>query len=214
MSADPVVEWAQVSDELASEFPALGLAFTLIEGGPGRSPRALKRRLKEMSDRYTGARAVSLRQEPIPRAYRMFVRQVGIDPDDSPPPMEAISLERMRAGEFASRNLLDDALLCATMDTGIPVFAFDAERTDGPPRLELTGTGRRLVIADARGMLAELFGRTGESSAVSAGTSRILLCAPTVKGVPDVSVEEALWIVSDLLAAGNLGGRAGSADTF
>ncbi len=213
MSTDPVVEWAQVSDDLAAEFPALGLAFTLVEGKPGRSPRALKQRLKQMSDRYTGARAVGLRQEPIPWAYRVFFRQVGIDPDDSPTPMEAMSLERMRAGEFASRNLIDDALLCATMDTGIPLFAFDAERTQGPPRLELTDRGRRLVIADARGMLAELFGRTGESSAVSADTNRILLCAPKVKGVPEVSVQEALWIVSDLLAAGNLDARAGGADT-
>ncbi|MBA2505881.1 MAG: hypothetical protein H0V29_08040 [Thermoleophilaceae bacterium] len=210
---EPDLRWAEVAEDLAAEFPALGLAFVVIPATPGRTPPGLRRRLKDMSNRYSGARAVNLRQEPIPWAYRVFFRQVGIDPDESPTPVEAISLERMRAGEFKSRNLVDDALLCATMDTGVAVFAFDADEVSGAPRLDLTPKNRQLVISDDDGVVAELFGRRDQSIGVTDQTRSIMLCAPRVKGVPEVSVQEALWVASDLLAAGTLGKSAGGDHT-
>ena len=79
-----------------------------------------------MSDRFTGAKAVQVRQQPVPWAYRVFFRQIGIDPDERRTPAEAVALERMRVGAFQSQNLLDDALLIATVETGVPLLAFDA----------------------------------------------------------------------------------------
>ena len=73
-----------------------------------------------LADRYTGGKVVRMRQEPIPWAYRVFFRQVGIDPDSDRTPVEAIALERMRAGGFKSENIVDDALLLATLETGVP----------------------------------------------------------------------------------------------
>ena len=34
-----------------------------------------------LADRYTGGKVVHMRQDPVPWAYRVFSRQVGIDPD-------------------------------------------------------------------------------------------------------------------------------------
>ncbi len=200
-----------VADDLAGEFPGLALHFTSIAATPGRSTAAVKRRLKTMSDRFTGGKAVNMRLEPIPWAYRVFFRQVGFDPDEQRTPVEQIALDRMKWGGFRSRNSLDDALMIATIETGVPVVAFDADRTEGEPGLRLSapeerlgGSGRalsarQLVIADSARALAVLFGDLFEDSGVQGRTSRMLLVAPQVKGVPLISVEEAVWTVTDLL---------------
>src|SRR5207248_2204294 len=144
-----------------------------------------------------------------PWAYRVFFRQVGIDPDEHRTPVEAIALERMRAGGFPSRNLLDDALLIATVETSVPLVALDDEKVEGPLGLRLSepderlgGDGRPLstrqvVIADAERSVGVLFADLAEGRGVHPHTRRMRIAAVQVKGVPDVSVEEALWILAD-----------------
>ncbi len=175
----------------------------------------MKDRLRILSDRYTGGKAVNLRQEPIPWAYRVFFRQIGIDPDDRRTPPEEAALERMRAGGFRSRNLLDDALTIAVVETGVAVLALDADRVSGPVGLRLSrererlggGEGRplaarQIVLADSEHALGVLFGDLGDERGVTSATTRMLLVAVQVKGVPEVSVEEALWTVAEALEDG------------
>jgi DNA/RNA-binding domain of Phe-tRNA-synthetase-like protein len=197
---------------LKAEFPGLGLARVDVTARPGRSPRELRQRLRHLSDQVHGSRALSQRREPIASAYRIFFRQIGIDPEDFRPPAEAAMLERLRAGWFRSRNLLDDALLVALVETGVAVRAFDTDRITGElglrisqPRERLAKTGLELpdgtiVIADEHDSIALIFGDTGPERGVSPDTARISLCAVQVRGVPDISVEEALWTASDILA--------------
>lgn len=209
MSLEPARGW--LSDELAEEFPGLAIHHVKLAARPGRTPPEVRERLRKMSDRFTGGRAVTLRQEPVPWAYRVFFRQVGIDPDSHRTAPEAIALERMRAGEFESRNLLDDAMLIATVETGVPVVAFDGDRVHGDPGLRLSAPGERLggdghplsdrqiVIADRKRSLAVLFGDLAERTGVYPSTASMLICSVQVKGVPELSVEEALWTVQELL---------------
>ena len=77
---------------------------------------------------------MAVRREPVPAAYRVFFRQIGLDPDVVRTPIEAAVLERMLRGGFPSRGLLADVLLIALVDTGVPVWALDAECVDGPAR--------------------------------------------------------------------------------
>jgi DNA/RNA-binding domain of Phe-tRNA-synthetase-like protein len=200
-----------IDAELAAEFPDLALYHVSVEARSGRSPAVVKHRLREMSNRFTGPKAVQLRQQAVPWAYRVFFRQIGIDPDDRRTPVEAAALERMRAGAFQSTNLLDDALLIATVETGVPVLAFDRERVQGDVglRLALPGEqaghslrGGEIVAADETRPLAVLFGLCDPDRRVTRATERMLLAAVQVKGVPDVSVEEALWTVTETLGAG------------
>ena len=212
MTAELDLRRGWVGEELAAEFPELALIHATLPARPGRSPQAVKERLRLMSDRFTGAKAVQVRQQPVPWAYRVFFRQIGIDPDDRRTPPEAAAVERMRAGAFTSRNLLDDALVIATVETGVPLLAYDAERVEGDPGLRLAIAGERLggdgrdlrggeiVVADESRPLAVLFGDTAERHGVHPGTRSVLLGALQVKGVPDVSVEEALWIAAETLA--------------
>ncbi len=212
MTAELELRRGWVGEELAAEFPELRLIQTDVPMRPGRSPRTVKHRLKTMSDRFTGPKAVQVRQQPVPWAYRVFFRQIGIDPDRTKTPVEAIALERMRAGHFASGGLLHDALLIATVETGVPVLAYDAERLSGEPGLRLAIAGERLgesgrdlrggeiLVADEARAVAVLFGDEAAEYAPHGGTRRVLLAAVQVKGVPDVSTEEALWTAAETLA--------------
>ena len=211
MIAEPQLEIGWLDENLRVEFPELRLVYTTIEASPGRSPDEVKQRLRVLSDRFTGAKAVALRQQPIPWAYRVFFRHVGIDPDEHRTPVEAYALERMRAGGFKSHNLLDDALMIATVETGVPVIAFDEDRLSGPLGLRLAGDeellggdGRilssgQVVVADADRSVAVLFADMAEGVGVESGTTRMRLASVQVKGVPDISVEEALWTVVETI---------------
>lgn len=96
-----------VDPEVAAEFPELRLHALTLAARSGRSPEELRERLRELSDRFRGAQAVVLRQRPVPWAYRVFFRHIGLDPDVDRTPVEALALERLKAGVFRSRSLLD-----------------------------------------------------------------------------------------------------------
>ena len=213
MTADlePQIGW--VDDELRAEFPMVNLRHVTLEARPRRTPPAVRQRLALLSNRFTGGRAINLRQEPVPWAYRVFFRQVGIDPDDHRTPVEDAALERMKWGGFRSQNLVDDALLIATIETGVALVALDADRVEGRIGLRVSRDRERLggedgrllslrqiVIADEARSLGVLFGDLAEGRGVRPSTERMLLCAVQVKGVPEVSVEEALWMLVDLLS--------------
>jgi len=211
MTAEPQLVRGSIAAEVAAEFPELALIHTEVAARRERSPADVRDLLRHASDRFTGPKAVALRQQPIPWAYRVFFRHIGIDPDERRTPIEAIAVERLRAGGFKPTNIVDDAVLVATLETSVPVLAFDAERVAGgvgvrlaraDERLGADGiplVDRQLVVCDDRAAIAVLFGDRSRAHTPSATTRRVLLAAVQVKGVPDVSVEEALWLATDML---------------
>lgn len=209
--ATPEPGW--VDPGLAEEFPGLGLASTTISAGGGRSPEALKERLRELSNRVGGQQAILLRQQAIPWAYRVFFRHIGLDPDQTPTPVEEVSLNRMRDGRFKSRNRLDDALTIAVAEVGVAMLAFDADRVEGRLGMRLSVEDERfegrtsalvpgtILIADEKRSLAILFRQTAKGREVGKKTSRTTLVAVKVRGVPDVALEEALWLAAGAMMA-------------
>lgn len=199
-----------VEPELAEEFPELSLVHASVEVRPARSPKAVKQRLRMLADRYTGGKVVHMRQDPVPWAYRVFSRQVGIDPDHDRTPVEAVALRRLKQGGLHSDNLVDDALTIAIAETGVPLVALDAERVGGELGLRLARAGetlggarplsaRQLVMADRERPVALVMGGVGEDAGVTPATERMVLCALGVKGVPRISLEEALWCAAETL---------------
>jgi DNA/RNA-binding domain of Phe-tRNA-synthetase-like protein len=204
------LEEGWVEAELAEEFPEIGLVHMALEARPARSPREVKQRLRALADRYTGGKVIHMRQDSVPWAYRVFSRQVGIDPDTDRTPVERIALERLRHGGLKSENLLDDALTIAIAETGVPVFALDADKVEGEPGLRLARPGerltelrplsaRQLVVADDRRPVAVVLGEVSPEAGVTPATRRMILCALRVKGVPPIAVEEALWTAAEIL---------------
>jgi len=202
-----------IDSELAEEFPGLSIVSTALDTTPGRSPEALKERLRTLSDRIAGAQAIQLRQQPIPWAYRVFFRHIGLDPDTTRTPVEQLIFERIHDGRFKSRNRIDDALTIAMVEVGVALRAFDADRVDGRVGLRLSEEreafeGRTsplpdgtIVVADENRALGILFDRAAEGRGVRKGTSRVLLVAIGVRGVPDIALEEALWVAASALRA-------------
>jgi len=60
----------------------------------------------------------------------------------------------------------------------------------------------RLVVADARWVHAILFGEVAPGHAPTAETRRVTLFTVRVEGVPQIHIEEALWICVEALNAG------------
>jgi DNA/RNA-binding domain of Phe-tRNA-synthetase-like protein len=212
--AAPELERGWVAFDLAREFPSLALWLMRVQARSGRSPEPVRRRLRRLSDRITGGHVIHMRQDAVPWAYRVFWRQVGIDPDTDRTPVEQIALDRLKWGGIRSRNLLDDALVIATFETGVPVIALDADKVGKALGLRLTGdderlggtgrslSSRQIVVADEDCCLAVLSGEVSEDHGVRSATRSMVLCALQVKGVPEISVEEALWTASDTLSVG------------
>ncbi|MEA2420606.1 MAG: hypothetical protein QOE60_2812, partial [Thermoleophilaceae bacterium] len=139
------LEEGWVEAELAGDFPELGLVHAPLEARPRKSPRDVQERLRRLADRYTGGKVIHMRQDAVPWAYRVISRQVGIDPDVDRTPVERIAVERLRHGGLRSENLVDDALTIAIAETGVPVFALDADRVVGELGLRQAREGEGLV---------------------------------------------------------------------
>lgn len=200
--------------ELALEYPELRVVSVTAPAPARHSSSALRGRLRLLADRFHGARALTMRREPVPAAYRAFFRHIGLDPDVQRTPVEAAALDRLVQGGFVSRGPLEDALLVAVVETGVPVWALDDERIDGPLGLrgarddERLGEGEyaadlapgRVVLADAAGPVAVLFGDVAPSHRPGRETTWLRLFAVAVPGVPALHVEEALFGCADALS--------------
>jgi DNA/RNA-binding domain of Phe-tRNA-synthetase-like protein len=206
-----------IEPRLRAEFPRLGLDWITVQARRGASPRALKARLRDHSNRYRGPTVVALRQQPVGHAYRVFFRAIGLDPDVTRIPLEQAALGRLMHGQFVSRGRLEDALLLALIETGVGVWALEADLVDAAglgirltvagDRLGSTGYGThlrpgRLVVADAASVHAILFGEVAPGHAPRAGGERVALFTVCVEGVPRIHIEEALWICVEALTAG------------
>lgn len=200
---------------LREELPGLGVvSLALPAPRGGRSPAGVRQHLDLLAARLHGAEALALRQRPVPHAYRVCFRHVGLDPDVTRTPLEAAVLERLVQGGFPSRGLLADALAIALLETGVPLWALDADAVDGRLGLRLAAPGERLgaaalaielpagriVVADDRRPVAPLFGDPVAPHAASGRSRRLLVFAVRVDGVARMHVEEALWQCAEVLA--------------
>jgi len=210
---EPSPEQGWVAPHIAEEFPGLGLAWVEVDGRLGRTTEPVLQRLRDLSDRFYGSHAIHMRERPIPWAYRVFFRQIGLDPDRTRTPIEQLALDRLHAGAFASRGMPVDALTIATVETGVALRAFDAAKLSGrlcirdsAPGESLPGKPGKLAqgtltIADERAPLELLFGPSTADGGLESDTARIAVVAVQVKGVPQAAIDEALWIACAAIQA-------------
>lgn len=222
MSEDPGIAVVSgfVEPRLRAEFPGLRLDFVAAQARKRDSPPELKRRLLDLSSRYRGASVIAMRTQPIPHAYRAFFRQIGLDPDITRIPSEEAAVARLLHGQFRPENLIDDALLLAVIETGVPVWALDGELVDaGSLGIRVTAGGERLgsseyadylsegrlAVGDAHQIHALLFGELAPGHEVTPRTRNVVLFAVGVEGVPAIHIEEALWVCVEALQTGSTG---------
>jgi DNA/RNA-binding domain of Phe-tRNA-synthetase-like protein len=216
MSGEPERPLADgpVDPALAAEFPGLRVRAVTVDGGGGRTPRTLRRRLETVDQRFRGPDAIGLRTRPVPRAYRVFFRHIGLDPDTDRTPAERVAVARLVGGGLHTGDRVADALSLAIVETGVAVLALDDGALAGPVGLRAAHAGEtlpagehaddvpagRLVLADDAGPVAVLFGRVSTRHAPGRQTARLRLLAVQVPGVPEVHVAEALWLAAGALS--------------
>jgi DNA/RNA-binding domain of Phe-tRNA-synthetase-like protein len=209
---EPLPEQGWVAPHIAAEFPGLGIAWVEVEGRAARSPEPVLRRLRDLSDRFYGSHAIHMRERPIPWAYRVFFRQIGLDPDRTRTPVEQLALDRLHDGAFTTHGMPADALTIATVETGVALRAFDATRLQGKLCIRDSAPGESLpgkpgelaqgtlTIADEQAPLALLFGDPAKGAPLEPD-KRIAIVAVQVKGVPQAAIDEALWIACAAIEA-------------
>jgi DNA/RNA-binding domain of Phe-tRNA-synthetase-like protein len=202
----PIQGW--VAPQLSAEFPGLGIAWVEVDGKPDKSPEPVRRRLRVLADRVYGAEAIRQRERAVPWSYRVFFRQIGLDPDRTRTPIEERIFDRIRDGGFVSRGLIADALTIAIVETGVALRAFDADCCEGCLCIREAASGEphpaghgelapgTLVIADESTPLGLLFGETAEGVRVTRESRRIAIVAIQVGSVSQMSIDEALWMAA------------------
>jgi hypothetical protein len=197
MSDDPRLVATAIDPIVADEHPGLRVWTARVEARPGRTPPELRDRLRVIADRLRGPQAVALRTQPVPWAYRVLYRHLGLDPDVTRTPHEALVLDRLMHGGFTAGGVPADALALAVLETGVPVYAADADRV-GALRLA-PGDRGRLELADERGPVAVLFEPPLPDRAPGRATRALLLLAIQAPGVEDMYVEEAVWTAASAM---------------
>jgi DNA/RNA-binding domain of Phe-tRNA-synthetase-like protein len=210
-AGDAVPEAGWIAADLREELPGLGLRYLALDARPSRSPAHVRQRLRTLADRFGGPQAINLRNKAIPWAYRVFFRHIGLDPDEQPTPVEHLALQRMLHGGFASEGLIADAVAIAIIESGVALRAFDAASLQGRLGIRTSAPGERLppgrvplqpgslVIADEAAPVSALFGDDRSRSEPGSRTRRVVLAAIQVRGVPDIAVEEAIWLAAGVI---------------
>jgi DNA/RNA-binding domain of Phe-tRNA-synthetase-like protein len=210
-ASEAVPEAGWIAADLRDELPGLGIRYLALDARPTRSSAQVRQRLRTLADRFAGAQAINLRHKAIPWAYRVFFRHIGLDPDEQPTPVEHLALQRMLHGGFRSENLIADAVVIAIIESGVAVRAFDAEPLTGRLGIRSSAPGERLpparaplppgtlVIADEAAPVSALFGDDRSRSEPGSKTRRVVLTAIQVRGVPDIAIEEAIWLAASVI---------------
>ncbi|HEX2161486.1 MAG TPA: phenylalanine--tRNA ligase beta subunit-related protein [Thermoleophilaceae bacterium] len=205
------VERGWIAPELAEEFPGLDVYWLTVDARPGRTPRPVRERMNALAGRITGAHVVQSRQDSVPWSYRVLWRRLGVDPDTDRTPVEALMVERLEHGGLPSRGLPNDAVVVATLETGVPIVVADAAKLSGSPGLRPATTGEtvggpegtlrhgEVVYADEQAPLARLDGQVAAARAVDDDTTAMAVWALAAAAVSQLEIEEALWTAAGML---------------
>jgi DNA/RNA-binding domain of Phe-tRNA-synthetase-like protein len=143
-----------------------------------------------------------VRNEPVFRAYRDFFWSVGVDPTKTRPASEALARRILSGRKLPTINTAVDAYNLASVHSGIPIAAFDADTLAGDLALRFASDGElflgigmerpvvlqknQVIMTDAEQIIAIYPYRDSDTTKVTQKTrdTRIITC-----GVPGIGRE-------------------------
>jgi len=193
-----------IHEDIRKTFPRL----FIVEGDVGpisitdKNPRLeiLKDEvITEIKERFT---LEQVKDEPLFRAYRDFFWSVGVDPTKTRPASEAL-VRRILAGKpLPSINTAVDAYNLASIRTGVPIGAFDADLLHGELTMrfaqegeEFLGIGmekpinlqkNQVVLIDEKEIIAVYPYRDSDATKITPATKMIHIVSC---GVPKIEKE-------------------------
>ncbi|PWR69553.1 B3/4 domain-containing protein [Methanospirillum stamsii] len=194
----------KIDDAIFTTFPGLFIA----EGDVGplcitdRNPELEKLKgtiITSTKDRYT---LEEVKDNPLFRAYRDFFWSVGIDPTKTRPASEAL-VRRILSGKILPTiNTAVDAYNLASIETGVPIGAFDADLLQGELTMrfaqegeEFLGIGMKnpielrtnqVILTDEKEIIAVYPYRDSDRTKITPATKTIHIVAC---GVPKIDQE-------------------------
>ncbi len=193
--------WIEISADLHSKFPGLQ-ALSLDVSGVEivKESNDLESFKKKIIERANAKWTIDqLREFPIFRSYRDFFWRVGVDPTKTRPASEALIRRVLRGKQLPIINTCVDAYNLASIETAIPLAAFDEGELEGElfmraakPNEEFLGIGMKKpvilgggepVITDGERLVAIYPYRDAEICKITQETNnvRLLVC-----GVPNI----------------------------
>lgn len=194
--------------DLQSKFPGLKAQIFRVKGVEVRREEAGLEEFKaEVIERTRGKWDLEqLRGHPVFRAYRDFFWRVGVDPTKTRPAAEALIRRVLRGRPLPRINTLVDAYNLASIDTAIPLAAFDEgglvgellmrEALEGERFLGISMEkpvvlkGSEAVVEDEEKLIAIYPHRDADACKITHGTTDTLML---VCGVPNIDDEVLAW---------------------
>ncbi len=210
-----------IHDDIFTTFPGL----CIVQGDVGPLSIARKNeRLEDLKDEIVSEikRKYSLEQvknESIFRAYRDFFWSVGVDPTKIRPASEAL-VRRILAGKpIPTINTAVDAYNLASIRTGVPIGAFDADCIQGDLTMRFAKDGEQflgigmekaitlqknqVVLTDENEIIAVYPYRDSDRTKITIDTKRVHIVACGVPRVNQETVERAYDLAATYLAEYN-----------
>ncbi len=193
------------SQDLQNAFPGIYVAegdirsVQIAQERPGLT--ILKQEIiREIQSRYT---LDKVKDDPVFRAYRDFFWRVGVDPTKIRPASEALVRRILSGGKIPGINTAVDAYNLASVRSGIPIAAFDADTLAGDLTLRFAREGEgflgigmerpvvlrknQVIMTDEEQIIAVYPYRDSDTTKVTQKTRniRIITC-----GVPNIWREQ------------------------
>jgi hypothetical protein len=213
---DPAPAPGWIAPDVAEELPGLELlSWTTATEWRRRSPPWAREWLGRLSTGVDGHAVLHAHRTDAPAAHRDFLRRIGRDPNVDLSPQELAYHDRILHGGFPVRGTPQDLLLVVLLETGIPIWVLDADRISGDLGIRRSLLGElpeeasrpagapprrpEPVVVDGSGVVAEIGREPREPwRATRKTTSTTFFCA-RVPGLPDLRVEEAIWLCRSLV---------------
>lgn len=192
----------EVEKSLETKFPSLSaLVMRLEEAEVRLEDPELEAFKGEVIERIRSRWVLEqLREHPVFRAYRDFFWRVGVDPTKTRPASEALIRRVLRGRSLPRINTFVDAYNLASMESAVPLAAFDMAWLSGELLMreaimgeEFLGIGMEkpvileggeVVVEDGEKLIAIYPHRDAEVAKITVDTEDILML---VCGVPNVS---------------------------
>lgn len=191
----------KIRASLSVKFPGLSAVIIRLNGVEVRRElEELEGFKAEVMERTQGRWTLDqLREHPIFRAYRDFFWRVDVDPTKTRPAAEALIRRVLRRRPIPKINTLVDAYNLASIDTAIPLAAFDEDSLSGELLMreavadeEFLGIGMdkpvvlrggEAVVEDGEKLIAIYPYRDADACKIRLSTEKTLML---ICGVPNV----------------------------
>jgi DNA/RNA-binding domain of Phe-tRNA-synthetase-like protein len=136
-----------ISEEVKAAFPGLRLAHLDIKGMQiGAMGEKVTELLKEVSERTRASLTLeNVKDRADFRAYRDFFWKLGVDPTKTRPASEALVRRVLKGSSIPRINDFVDSYNIASIETGVPIAAFDMDALDEDITLRFSGEGEEFL---------------------------------------------------------------------